>query len=118
MNNKNNERGQAPENRYAKIAAALRKSVFPQTLEIESEGIASDQFHTIGLRRVELFAAVAMASLAHAVVSGAAHRPPGSTFRSDWKRRIAVNAAEIAQLLDEALDDLEKGDEPANDSKQ
>lgn len=118
MNNKNNNRGQASANRYAIIDAVLKKAVFPQTVEIENEGIAPEQFHATGLRRVELFAAVAMASLAHAVVSRAVHRTPGGTLRSDWKRRIAVNAAEIARLLDEALDDLEKGDEPANDSKQ
>lgn len=115
MNNKNNDRGQASENRYAIIDAVLKKSVFPQTVEIENEGIAPEQFHATGLRRVELFAAVAMASLAHAVVSGTAHRTPGSTLRHGWARRVATEAAELAYHLDEALDDLE---EPANDSKQ
>lgn len=116
MNNKNNDRGEAPENRYERINAALKKSVFPQTVEIENEGFAPEQFHATGLRRVELFAAVAMASLAHAVVTS---RPAsGGTLRPDWRRRIAVDAAEIARLLDEALDDLEKGDEPAKDSEQ
>lgn len=32
MNNKNNDRGQGPENRYERINAALKKSVFPQTV--------------------------------------------------------------------------------------
>lgn len=116
MNNTNNERGHASENRYAKIAAALKKSIFPHTVEIENEGFAPEQFHATGLHRVELFAAVAMASLAHAVVTS---RPAsGGTLRPDWKRRIAVDAAEIARLLDEALDDLEKGDEPAKESER
>lgn len=113
MNNKNNNRGHASENRYERINAALKKSVFPQTVEIENEGIAPERFHATGLRRVELFAAVAMASLAHAVVTS---RPAsGGTLRPDWRRRVAREAAELAYYLDQALDHLE---EPANDSKQ
>lgn len=118
MNNKNNNRGHASENRYEIIDAVLEKAVFPQTVEIESEGIAPEQFHAIGLHRVELFAAVAMASLTHAVVSGAAHRTPGGTLRPGWKRRAAFDAAEIAYYLNEALDEIEKNGEPAKDSRQ
>lgn len=57
-----------------------------------------------------------MASLAHAVVT--AHPAAGGTLRSGWKRRVAVDAVEIASLLDEALDDLEESNEPKNDSEQ
>lgn len=116
MNDNNYDRGHASENRYAKIAAALKKSVFPQTVEIKNEGIAPEQFYATGLRRVELFAAVAMASLAHAVVTS---RPAsGGTLRPDWRRRVAREAAELAYYLDQALDELEKGDEPAKDSER
>lgn len=116
MNNKNNNRGQAPENRYAIIDAVLKKAVFPQTVEIENEGIAPEQFYATGLRRVDLFAAVAMASLAHAVVTS--HPASGGTLRPGWARRVATEATELAYYLDQALDELEKNGEPAKDSEE
>lgn len=116
MNNTNNKRGQASENRYARIAEALKKSVFPQTVEVENEGLAPERFQALGLERRVLFAAVAMASLAHAVVTT---RPAaGGTLRPSWARRVATEAAELAYHLDEALDEIEKNGEPAKDSRQ
>lgn len=116
MNNTNNKRRQASENRYAVIAAALKKSVFPQAVEIGNEDCIPELFQAFGLERRSLFAAVAMASLAHAVVTT---RPAaGGTLRPGWTHRVATEAAELAYHLDEALDEIEKNGEPAKDSKQ
>ncbi|WP_418991878.1 hypothetical protein [Alistipes sp.] len=116
MNNTHNDRGQAPENRYEKIEAVLKKAVFPQTVVIESEGIAPERFQATGLHRVELFAAIALASLAHAVVTS---RPAaGGTLRPGWARQVAAEAAELARRLDQALDEIERNGDPATETEQ
>jgi hypothetical protein len=57
-----------------------------------------------------------MASLAHAVIT----TPPvrGGRLRSDWARRVAAQAAELAYYLDEALGEIERNGEPAKDSRR
>jgi len=39
-------------------------------------------------------------------------------FRSDWARRVAAQAAELAYHLDEALGEIERNGEPAKDSRR
>lgn len=118
MKNKNNKQGQVPANFYKQLAEMLNKATFPQTITVEADGVSPETFSTTGITKRELYAAVAMASLTHAVVSGAAHRTPGGTLRPGWKRRAAFDAAEIAYYLNEALDEIEKNGEPAKDSRQ
>lgn len=118
MKNKSNKQGQAPANFYKQLAETLNKAAFPQTITVDADGVSPETFSAAGITKRELYAAVAMASLTHAVVSGAAHRTPGGTLRSGWTRRVATQAAELAYHLDEALNEIERNGEPATDSRQ
>lgn len=99
MKNKNDKRGKSPANFYDRIAEMLNKAAIPQTITVEAEGVSPETFLATGITKRELYATVAMASLAHAVVT----TPPtgGGRLRSDWARglittkkpdRIAVNS--------------------------
>lgn len=101
MKNKNDKRGKSPANFYDRIAEMLNKAAIPQTITVEAEGVSPETFLATGITKRELYATVAMASLAHAVVT----TPPtgGGRLRSDWARRVATQAAELAYYLDEAL---------------
>ena len=111
MKNKNDKRGKSPANFYDRIAEMLGKAAIPQTITVEAEG-----FSAAGITKRELYATVAMASLAHAVIT----TPPvgGGRLRSDWARRVAAQAAELAYHLDEALGEIERNGEPAKDSRR
>lgn len=116
MKNKNNKQGQAPANFYDRIAKMLDKAAIPQTITVEADGISPETFSATGITKRELYAAVAMASLAHAVVTS---RPAsGGTIRPGWARKLATEAAKLAYHLYEALDEIEKNGEPAKNSKQ
>ncbi len=116
MKNKNDKRGKAPVNFYDRIAEMLGKAAIPQTITVEADGVSPETFSAAGITKRELYAAVAMASLAHAIVT----TPPakGGRLRSDWARRVATQAAELAYHLDEALGEIERNDEPAKDSRR
>lgn len=100
MKNKNDKRGKSPANFYDRIAEMLNKAAIPQTITVEAEGVSPETFLATGITKRELYATVAMASLAHAVVT----TPPtgGGRLRSDWARRVATQAAELAYYLTEA----------------
>lgn len=103
MNNKNNNKqGQIPANRYDQLTQMLGRAVFPQTIAVKAYGIEPETFSAVGITKRELFAALAMASLAHAVVT----TPPaeGGSLRPGWARRVAADAVELARNLDEALE--------------
>lgn len=106
MKNKNDKRGKSPANFYDRIAEMLNKAAIPQTITVEAEGVSPETFLATGITKRELYATVAMASLAHAVVT----TPPsgGGRLRSDWARRVATQAAELAYYLDEALGEIER----------
>ena len=116
MKNKNDKRGKSPANFYDRIAEMLNKAAIPQTITVEAEGVSPETFMATGITKRELYATVAMASLAHAVVT----TPPtgGGRLRSDWARRVATQAAELAYYLDEALGEIERNGEPAKDSRR
>lgn len=101
MKNKNDKRGKSPANFYDRIAEMLGKAAIPQTITVEAEGVSPETFSAAGITKRELYATVAMASLAHAIIT----TPPvgGGRLRSDWARRVAAQAAELAYHLDEAL---------------
>ena len=109
MKNKNDKRGKAPANFYDRIAEMLGKAAIPQTITVEADGVSPETFSAAGITKRELYAAVAMASLAHA---------KGGRLRSDWARRVATQAAELAYHLDEALGEIEQNGEPAKDSRR
>lgn len=116
MKNKSNKQGQAPANFYKQLAETLNKAAFPQTITVEADGVSPETFLAAGITKRELYATVAMASLAHAVVTT---RPAaGGTLRPGWACRVATEAAELAYHLDEALDEIERNGEPAKDSRQ
>ena len=116
MKNKNDKRGKSPANFYDRIAEMLNKAAIPQTITVEAEGVSPETFLATGITKRELYATVAMASLAHAVVTS---RPAsGGTIRPGWARHVAMEAAKLAYHLDEALDEIEKNGEPAKNSKQ
>ena len=100
----------------AHIAEMLGKAAIPQTITVEAEGVSPETFSAAGITKRELYATVAMASLAHAVIT----TPPvgGGRLRSDWARRVAAQAAELAYYLDEALGEIERNGEPAKDSRR
>lgn len=81
MKNKNDKRGKSPANFYDRIAEMLNKAAIPQTITVEAEGVSPETFLATGITKRELYATVAMASLAHAVVT----TPPtgGGRLRSD-----------------------------------
>lgn len=106
MNNKNDKQGQAHANRYDQITRLLGTAVFPQTIAVEADGIAPETFTAVGISKRELYAALAMASLAHAVTTS--QPASGGTLRSGWVRRVAADAVELARSLDEALNEIEK----------
>lgn len=83
MKNKNDKRGKSPANFYDRIAEMLNKAAIPQTITVEAEGVSPETFLATGITKRELYATVAMASLAHAVVT----TPPsgGGRLRSDWR---------------------------------
>lgn len=116
MKNKNNKQGQVPANFYKQLAGMLNKATFPQTITVEADGVSPETFSTTGITKRELYATVAMASLAHAILT----TPPvgGGRLRSDWAQRVATQAAELAYYLDEALDEIEKNGEPAKDPRR
>lgn len=94
MKNKNDKRGKSPANFYDRIAEMFGKAAIPQTITVEAEGVSPETFSAAGITKRELYATVAMASLAHAVIT----TPPvgGGRLRSDWARRVAAQAAELA----------------------
>ena len=106
MKNKNDKRGKSPANFYDRIAEMLGKAAIPQTITVEAEGVSPETFSAAGITKRELYATVAMASLAHAIIT----TPPvgGGRLRSDWARRVAAQAAELAYHLDEALGEIER----------
>ena len=112
MKNKNDKRGKSPANFYDRIAEMLGKAAIPQTITVEAEGVSPETFLATGITKRELYATVAMASLAHAIIT----TPPvgGGRLRSDWARQ----AAELAYYLDEALGEIERNGEPAKDSRR
>lgn len=116
MKNKNDKRGKAPVNFYDRIAEMLGKAAIPQTITVEADGVSPETFSAAGITKRELYASVAMASLAHAIVT----TPPakGGRLRSDWARRVATQAAELAYYLDEALGEIERNGEPIKDSRR
>ena len=116
MKNKNDKRGKSPANFYDRIAEMLGKAAIPQTITVEAEGVSPETFSAAGITKRELYATVAMASLAHAIIT----TPPvgGRRLRSDWARRVAAQAAELAYHLDEALGEIERNGEPAKDSRR
>ena len=116
MKNKNDKRGKSPANFYDRIAEMLGKAAIPQTITVEAEGVSPETFSAAGITKRELYATVAMASLAHAIIT----TPPvgGGRLRSDWARRVAAQAAELAYHLDEALGEIERNGEPAKDSRR
>lgn len=116
MKNKNDKRGKSPANFYNGIAEMLGKAAIPQTITVEAEGVSPETFSAAGITKRELYATVAMASLVHAVIT----TPPvgGGRLRSDWARRVAAQAAELAYYLDEALGEIERNGEPAKDSRR
>ena len=85
MKNKNDKRGKSPANFYDRIAEMLGKAAIPQTITVEAEGVSPETFSAAGITKRELYATVAMASLAHAIIT----TPPvgGGRLRSDWARR-------------------------------
>ena len=107
MKNKNDKRGKSPANFYDRIAEMLGKAAIPQTITVEAEGVSPETFSAAGITKRELYATVAMASLAHAIIT----TPPvgGGRLRSDWARRYH---------LDEALGEIERNGEPAKDSRR
>lgn len=116
MKNKNDKRGKSPANFYNGIAEMLGKAAIPQTITVEADGISPETFLATGITKRELYATVAMASLAHAVVT--TRRAAGGTLRPGWARRVAAQAAELAYYLDEALGEIERNGEPAKDSRR
>ena len=86
MKNKNDKRGKSPANFYDRIAEMFGKAAIPQTITVEAEGVSPETFSAAGITKRELYATVAMASLAHAVIT----TPPvgGGRLRSDWARQI------------------------------
>ena len=82
MKNKNDKRGKSPANFYDRIAEMLGKAAIPQTITVEAEGVSPETFSAAGITKRELYATVAMASLAHAIITTPAvgggawlHRP-------------------------------------------
>ena len=114
MKNKNDKRGKAPVNFYDRIAEMLGKAAIPQTITVEADGVSPETFSAAGITKRELYASVAMASLAIVTT------PPakGGRLRSDWARRVATQAAELAYHLDEALGEIERNGEPIKDSRR
>ena len=113
MKNKNDKRGKSPANFYDRIAEMLGKAAIPQTITVEAEGVSPETLSAAGITKRELYATVAMASLAHAIITVG-----GGRLRSDWARRVAAQAAELAYHLDEALGEIERNGEPAKDSRR
>jgi len=96
MKNKNDKRGKSPANFYDRIAEMLNKAAIPQTITVEAEGVSPETFLATGITKRELYATVAMASLAHAVVT----TPPtgGGRLRSDWARRVGYTSRRAGLL--------------------
>ena len=84
MKNKNDKRGKSPANFYDRIAEMLNKAAIPQTITVEAEGVSPETFLATGITKRELYATVAMASLAHAVVTRSEERRVGKECRSRW----------------------------------
>ena len=101
MKNKNDKRGKSPANFYDRIAEMLGKAAIPQTITVEAEGVSPETFSAAGITKRELYATVAMASLAHAVIT----TPP-------------VRGGRLAYYLDEALGEIERNGEPTKDSRR
>ena len=101
MKNKNDKRGKSPANFYDRIAEMLGKAAIPQTITVEAEGVSPETFSAAGITKRELYATVAMASLAHAIIT----TPP-------------VGGGRLAYHLDEALGEIERNGEPAKDSRR
>lgn len=116
MKNKKRQAGQVPGKFLRQNRRNAQKAAIPQTITVEAEGVSPETFLATGITKRELYATVAMASLAHAVVT----TPPtgGGRLRSDWARRVAAQAAELAYHLDEALGEIERNGEPAKDSRR
>ena len=116
MKNKNDKRGKSPANFYD--CDRLRNSRLTEHFSdsVEAEGVSPETFSAAGITKRELYATVAMASLAHAIIT----TPPvgGGRLRSYWARRVAAQAAELAYHLDEALGEIERNGEPAKDSRR
>ena len=70
--------GASPRQIYDRIAEMLNKAAIPQTITVEAEGVSPETFLATGITKRELYATVAMASLAHAVVT--THPPEAAGF--------------------------------------
>lgn len=116
MKNKNDKRGKSPANFYDRIAEMLGKAAIPQTITVEAEGVSPETFSAAGITKRELYATVAMASLAHAIIT----TPPGRRRQASFRLGAArgAQAAELAYHLDEALGEIERNGEPAKDSRR
>ena len=84
MKNKNDKRGKSPANFYDRIAEMLGKAAIPQTITVEAEGVSPETFSAAGITKRELYATVAMASLAHAIITTP---PVVQTGRGAWLHR-------------------------------
>ena len=88
MKNKNDKRGKSPANFYDRIAEMLGKAAIPQTITVEAEGVSPETFSAAGITKRELYATVAMASLAHAIITTppvrSEERRVGKECRSRW----------------------------------
>lgn len=47
----------------------LGKAAIPQTITVEAKGVSPETFSAAGITKRELYATVAMASLAHAIIT-------------------------------------------------
>ena len=83
MKNKNDKRGKAPVNFYDRIAEMLGKAAIPQTITVEADGVSPETFSAAGITKRELYASVAMASLAH-------HRNPPTRQRRQASFRLGA----------------------------
>lgn len=106
MKNKNDKRGKSPANFYDRIAEMLGKAAIPQTITVEAEGVSPETFSAAGITKRELYATVAMASLAHAIITtppvGCA--PVAEVLRNNPRpmpeQRIEANARLLAAAPD------------------
>lgn len=89
MKNKNDKRGKSPANFYDRIAEMLGKAAIPQTITVEAEGVSPETFSAAGITKRELYATVAMASLAHAIITTHPSEAAGfvQTGRGAWLHR-------------------------------
>lgn len=69
MKNKNDKLGKSPANSYDRIAEMLGKAAIQQMITVEAEGVSPETFSAAGITKRELYATVAMESLAHAIIT-------------------------------------------------